>query len=90
VRLRRQAAVLAWTGIKIAFGMVDSTRDLETYRTSSPQITSHRHALLVSLDGEAVSMDMPLNFQIRPAALQVLAPAETTRTGGRAEGGQLQ
>ena len=74
---------LALLPFKIAFGMIDATRDLEIYRANSLQITSHRHAMLVSLDGEAVSMDMPLNFQIRPAALQVLAPVKMTRATGR-------
>ncbi|WP_027062415.1 diacylglycerol/lipid kinase family protein [Mesorhizobium loti] len=68
---------LALLPFKIAFGLVDSTRDVESYRTKNLQITSHRAAMLVSLDGEAISMDMPLNFRIRPAALQVLATAET-------------
>jgi diacylglycerol kinase family enzyme len=77
-----------WLGLaslpfKIAFGLIDFSRDLEIYRVSSLQITSHRHAMLVSLDGEAVSMNMPLNFQIRPAALRVLAPVETARAEGK-------
>lgn len=67
---------LALLPFKIAFGQIDSARDLEMYRTSTLQITSYRTAMLVSLDGEAVSMDMPLNFRIHPAALQVLAPAK--------------
>ncbi|PBB65280.1 hypothetical protein CK228_28870 [Mesorhizobium sp. WSM4312] len=70
---------LALLPFKIAFGMIDSTRDLETYRATSLQITSHRRAMLVSLDGEAVRMDMPLNFRIRPAALQVLAPDQNDK-----------
>jgi diacylglycerol kinase family enzyme len=74
---------LALLPFKIAFGMIDATRDLEIYRANSLQITSHRHAMLVSLDGEAVSMDTPLNFQVRPAALKVIAPARTNKTGDR-------
>ncbi|WP_095198528.1 diacylglycerol/lipid kinase family protein [Mesorhizobium carmichaelinearum] len=67
---------LALLPFKIAFGLIDATRDVETYRTKALQITSHRAAMLVSLDGEAISMDMPLNFRIRPAALQVLSPTK--------------
>lgn len=67
---------LALLPFKIASGLIDSTRDVETYRTKTLQITSHRAAMLVSLDGEAISMNMPLNFRIRPAALQVLSPAK--------------
>jgi diacylglycerol kinase family enzyme len=39
--------------------------------------------MLVSLDGEAVSMDMPLSFHIRPAALKVLAPVKMITAAGR-------
>ncbi|WP_136619699.1 MULTISPECIES: diacylglycerol/lipid kinase family protein [Mesorhizobium] len=67
---------LALLPFKIALGLIDSTRDLEMYRTKTLQITSHRTTMLVSLDGEAVSMDMPLDYRIRPAALQVLSPAK--------------
>lgn len=67
---------LALLPFKIAFGQIDPARDLEMYRTNTLQITSHRTTMLVSLDGEAVIMDTPLNFRIRPAALQVLSPAK--------------
>ena len=67
---------LALLPFKIAFGLIDANRDVETYRTKTLQITSHRSAMLVSLDGEAITMDMPLNFRIRPAALHVLSPAK--------------
>lgn len=67
---------LALLPFKIAFGLIDATRDVETYRTKALEITSHRATMLVSLDGEAISMGMPLNFRIRPAALQVLSSAK--------------
>jgi diacylglycerol kinase family enzyme len=71
----------SWLGLallpfKIALGLIDSARDVETYQTKILQITSHRTSMLISLDGEAVRMGMPLNFRIRPAALQVLSPAK--------------
>lgn len=80
---------LALLPFKIAFGMIDATRDLEIYRADALQITSHRRAMLVSLDGEAVNMDTPLNFRIRPAALQVLTPAKTPEQATAAESGEL-
>lgn len=71
----------SWLGLavlpfKIAFGLVDSRRDLELLRVETVEITSHRRKLLVSLDGEAIRMAMPLNFRIRPAALRVLSPGK--------------
>jgi len=79
---------VSWFGLallpfKIAFGTIDSSRDLESYRANAIQITSRHRTMLVSLDGEAVNMDMPLNFQARPAALTVLAPAKTNKSDGR-------
>ncbi|WP_244497803.1 diacylglycerol/lipid kinase family protein [Mesorhizobium sp. Root695] len=71
----------SWFGLvliplKVAFGLIDSARDVELYRTKTLEITSHRTTMLVSLDGEAVHMNMPLKFSIRPAALKVLSPAQ--------------
>jgi diacylglycerol kinase family enzyme len=71
----------SWFGLvliplKIAFGLIDSARDVELFRTKTLEITSHRTTMLVSLDGEAVHMNTPLKFRIRPAALKVLAPAQ--------------
>jgi diacylglycerol kinase family enzyme len=78
----------SWLGLallpfKIALGLIDSDRDVETYQTKALEITSHRTSMLISLDGEAVSMDLPLNFLIRPAALQVLAPAKMESKSGQ-------
>jgi diacylglycerol kinase family enzyme len=72
----------SWLGLallpfRIALGLVDSARDLELLRAETLEITSHRKRMLVSLDGEAVTMEMPLKFRVRPAALQVLAPHQT-------------
>jgi diacylglycerol kinase family enzyme len=61
---------------KIALGLVDPHRDLELLRPSRLEIISNRRETLVSVDGEATTMKMPLHFQIRPAALKVLSVPE--------------
>ncbi|MEP6565080.1 MAG: diacylglycerol kinase family protein [Mesorhizobium sp.] len=68
---------LALLPFKIALGLVDAHRDLELLRLKRLEITSTRIRTLVSLDGEAVTMTMPLQFRIRPAALKVLSSAAT-------------
>lgn len=57
---------------KIALGIVDPQRDVQTFRCPELEILSRRHrALRVSLDGELVRMETPLRYQIRPRALSV-------------------
>ncbi|MBZ9805069.1 diacylglycerol/lipid kinase family protein [Mesorhizobium sp. ES1-6] len=64
---------LALLPFKIALGIVDTRSDLEMLRASKIKITSTKRETLVSVDGEATTMKVPLHFQIRPAALKVLA-----------------
>ncbi|MGX5829935.1 diacylglycerol/lipid kinase family protein [Mesorhizobium sp. 43Arga] len=71
----------SWFGLmliplKIAFGLIDPARDVESFCTKTLEITSHRTTMLVSLDGEAIGMNMPLKFRIRPGALKVFSPAK--------------
>ncbi|TPL99832.1 diacylglycerol kinase family lipid kinase [Mesorhizobium sp. B2-3-10] len=64
---------LALLPFKIALGLIDTHRDLELLRPSRIEITSNRRETLVSVDGEATRMKMPLHFQTRAAALKVLS-----------------
>ncbi|MER8845175.1 diacylglycerol/lipid kinase family protein [Mesorhizobium australicum] len=73
---RRTWFGLALLPFKIALGLVDPHRDLELLRPSRLEIISNRRETLVSVDGEATTMKMPLHFQIRPAALKVLSVPE--------------
>ena len=38
------------------------------------RVSSHRSQLTVSLDGEVVSAETPLDYRIRKQALRVIAP----------------
>jgi diacylglycerol kinase family enzyme len=58
--------------IKIALGIVDPRRDVQTFRSAELEIVSrHRGSLRVSLDGEVVRMETPLRYRSRPDALRV-------------------
>jgi diacylglycerol kinase family enzyme len=57
---------------KVALGIVNPERDVETFRSTELEIASRRRrSLRVSLDGEVVRLETPLRYRIRPAALSV-------------------
>lgn len=64
---------------KIALGIVDPERDVQSFRSTELEIVSRRRrSLRVSLDGEVVRMATPLRYRSRPEALSVFcgsAPA---------------
>ena len=39
------------------------------------RVSTRKHMLAVSLDGEIVRAETPLEYKIRPKALRVIAPA---------------
>lgn len=58
---------------KIALGIVNRERDVQTFCTDELEIHSHRRrSLRVSLDGEISRMRTPLRYRSRPGALRVL------------------
>jgi diacylglycerol kinase family enzyme len=57
---------------KIALGIVNPERDVQTFQSTELAIVPHHRRLLrVSLDGEVVRMETPLRYRSRPAALRV-------------------
>jgi diacylglycerol kinase family enzyme len=57
--------------------LLDRSRDDDMVRIEGVErlrVASKRSHLAVSLDGETAIMDTPLDYRIRPKALQVLAP----------------
>ncbi len=58
---------------KIALGIVNRERDVQTFCSDALEIGSRRQrSLRVSLDGEIVRMQTPLRYRSRPGALRVL------------------
>jgi diacylglycerol kinase family enzyme len=58
---------------RCALGFLDEARDLSTFVARTAEIATRRKHLLVAVDGEVDLIATPLNFRIRPGALQVLA-----------------
>lgn len=61
-----------------AFGLLDQARDLQILRVGSAEIRSRRRHLLVATDREIETMQPPLLYRSRPAALWVFTPPTAT------------
>jgi diacylglycerol kinase family enzyme len=66
---------------KVALGLADPLRDVETFTAPDVEITSRKRRLHVSLDGEVAMVETPLRYRIRPRALSVLAPPSIATPG---------
>jgi len=66
-----------WFGLRVLAGRADLRRDFAIAETC-PTLTVHAHAgnVHVALDGEVMRLESPLRFEIRPRALQVIAPVD--------------
>ncbi len=63
---------------RIALGLVDPSRDVETFSAADLEVNSRRRHLRVSLDGEIATLQTPLRYRSRPKALCVFAPRAPT------------
>ena len=68
--------------VRLALEMVWGTwRDdevVEIEKVRRLDVDSKKRRVLATMDGEVLTLDLPLRFSIRPKSLQVLAPAEAT------------
>jgi diacylglycerol kinase family enzyme len=55
-------------------GLLRRARNFDVLCTHELSVETHRKRISVALDGELVSMDPPLNYRIRPAALRLIVP----------------
>lgn len=59
------------------FGRLDQVRDFVHFDDlDTVEVHSSRASLIVSTDGEAVTLEAPLRYRIRPGALRLLVPPE--------------
>ncbi len=56
-------------------GRLDQSRHFETMKVREAWIDTDRSSIRVARDGEVEMMAPPLHYQVRPGALEVLAPA---------------
>src|SRR6185503_1971951 len=72
-RRRGRFAFLALS-LRALFGRLHQGHDFEAATVRELRIDARHRRLLVALDGEVETMELPLEYRIRPAALQVVVP----------------
>jgi diacylglycerol kinase family enzyme len=60
--------------LRALFGRLRQAKDFEAARVRRVRIEGRHNRLLVAIDGEVVALDLPLEYRIRPGALQVIVP----------------
>ncbi len=71
---RRGRLRLLLLALRALFGRLHQAKDFEAASVANLRIESRHKRLLVATDGEVAALDMPLEYRIRPGALQVIAP----------------
>jgi diacylglycerol kinase family enzyme len=78
VARQQSPLALLWLGVRCIARLVNQ-RDLRAVTVPALEVSSRRKRLLVALDGEIRSMQTPLRYRIRPAAIRLLAPLPSPR-----------
>jgi diacylglycerol kinase family enzyme len=71
---RRGRLRLLLLALRALFGRLHQAKDFEAATVAKLRIESRHRRLLIATDGEVKTLDMPLEYRIRPGALQVIAP----------------
>jgi diacylglycerol kinase family enzyme len=79
LRKKSRAGFVAAT-LRALVGRARPDDMVELHGVERLRVGSHRRRLTVSLDGEVVSVEPPLDYRIRKRALRVIAPAGKTKT----------
>lgn len=61
--------------LSVVWRGADEVEELDCFTVPEARVETRRRRLQVALDGEVVMMESPLDYRIRPAALQVMGPA---------------
>jgi diacylglycerol kinase family enzyme len=61
-------------------GTWGSDRVIEYEKVQQLTVMSKKRRLMVSMDGDVLTLDTPLNFAVHPKSLTVLAPALPVET----------
>jgi diacylglycerol kinase family enzyme len=76
--LARTAFQFFSVSVRAIFGREDEQSDFVTLDgIQAVEIGSRYKRLMVATDGEAISMETPLRYKVRPGALKLIVPAET-------------
>jgi diacylglycerol kinase family enzyme len=60
--------------LRALLGRLQQAKEFEAARVTRVRIESRHTRLLVATDGEVAAFDLPLEYRVRPRALQVIAP----------------
>ncbi len=63
--------------VRALIGRLEPARDFTLTRLETLEVSSRRHRLRVSRDGESLIMETPLRYRVRPRALRVIVPEPT-------------
>lgn len=61
--------------VEMFFGVWRDDEVIEFEKVRRLVVESKRRSILATMDGEVLTLDLPLEFRVRPRSLQVLAPA---------------
>jgi diacylglycerol kinase family enzyme len=73
---RRGRLALLQLALRALFGRLDQGADIEMVTGESFVIATRVARTRVAIDGEVATLDTPLHYRIRPAALRVIVPQE--------------
>ncbi len=76
---RLRASDVLRLGAKMVVGSWQDDEALTAESVRSVTLRSKRTRLSVMIDGETATLDTPLNFSVRPRALQIVAPAPSAK-----------
>ncbi len=65
---------LLMLALRALLGRLQQAREFEAARVTRLRIESRHTRLLVATDGEVAAFDLPLEYRVRPGALQVIVP----------------
>jgi diacylglycerol kinase family enzyme len=71
---RRGRLGLLGLALRALFGRLHQAKDFEADCVTRLRIESRHTRLLVATDGEVDAFELPLEFRVRPRALQVIVP----------------
>ncbi|MEO7660429.1 MAG: diacylglycerol kinase family protein [Pyrinomonadaceae bacterium] len=66
--------------LKTIFGLIREEKDFEILETDTITIETRKKYQMVAFDGEVTTIETPLKYNIRPAALRVILPEVSDKT----------
>jgi diacylglycerol kinase family enzyme len=72
---------LVWLIVRAMFRALDTARTFEALALPEATITTRRPHARVSIDGEVMDLQTPLQYRVRPGGLKVIVPGEAVASG---------